>query len=263
MTSYEFDGKKYKKASSHQKEWGQKLISEIHFIGTEKVLDLGCGDGSITAQLADLVPDGRVLGIDASSGMIQTAKQIRKSNLEFLLLDITAIAFEEEFDLIFSNAALHWILDHESLLENCSRALCPGGSVRFNFAGEGNCANFYAVVREAMEMEDYKEYFCDFSWPWYMPPVQTCRRLVEQARFRDIKVWLENADRYFPDEDAIIRWIDQPAIVPFLKHLPTDKGKTFRDLVAGRMIVRTKQSDGTCYETFRRINVLAYKQKRR
>ena len=261
MTSYEFDGKKYKKASSHQKEWGQKLISEIHFIGTEKVLDLGCGDGSITSQLADLVPDGRVLGIDASSGMIQTAKQIGKSNLEFLLLDINAIDFAEEFGLIFSNATLHWILDHERLLENCHRALCPGGAIRFNFAGEGNCSNFYAVVREALEREDYKEYFVDFSWPWYMPSVDTYRRLVEQTRFRDIKVWPEIADRYFPDEDAMIRWIDQPAIVPFLKHLPTDKGKAFRDLVVGRMIVRTKQSDGTCYETFRRINVLAYRRE--
>jgi trans-aconitate methyltransferase len=263
MTSYEFDGNKYKKASSHQKEWGQKLISELHFIGTEKILDLGSGDGSLTSLLSNLVPDGRVLGIDASSGMIQTAKQIRKSNLEFLLLDINVMDFEEEFDLIFSNAALHWILDHERLLENCYRVLCPGGAIRFNFAGEGNCSNFYAVVREAMEREDYKEYFFNFSWPWYMPPVDTYRRLVEQTRFRDIKVWPENADRYFPDEDAMIRWIDQPAIVPFLKHLPTDKGKTFRDLVVGRMSVCTKQSDGTCFETFRRINVLAYKQDRR
>jgi trans-aconitate methyltransferase len=263
MTSYEFDGTKYKKASSHQKEWGQKLISELHFIGTEKILDLGCGDGSLTSQLAELVPDGRVLGVDASLGMIQTAKQIRKSNLEFFLLDINAIDFVEQFDLIFSNATLHWILDHERLLENCYRALCPGGAIRFNFAEEGNCSNFYAVVREAMEMDEYNEYFVDFSWPWYMPPVDTYRRVVEQTRFRETKVWPEKADRYFPDEDSMIRWIDQPAIVPFLRHIAPGKAKKFRDLVVEGMILRTKQSGGTCFETFRRINVLAHKQELR
>lgn len=261
MTSFEFDGSRYKKASSHQKEWGQKLIAELHFNGTEKILDLGCGDGSLTSQLADLVPDGRVIGVDASSGMIRTAKQIGKSNLEFLLLDINALDFADQFDLIFSNAALHWILDHERLLENCYRALVPGGAIRFNFAGQGNCSNFYAVVREAMEIDDYKEYFVGFSWPWYMPPVDAYRRVVGQTRFRDLTVWPENADRFFPDEGAMIRWIDQPAIVPFLRHMPPDRGKTFRDLVVERMILRTKQSDGTCFETFRRINVLAYKQE--
>jgi ubiquinone/menaquinone biosynthesis C-methylase UbiE len=80
---YEFDGNKYKQASSHQKEWGQKLISETRFAGTENILDLGCGDGTLTSQLAELVPNGRVLGIDASSGMIQTAKQCKKSNCIF------------------------------------------------------------------------------------------------------------------------------------------------------------------------------------
>ena len=259
MISYEFDGNKYRKASTHQTEWGRKLISELHLNGNEKILDLGCGDGSLTCQLAELVPDGRVLGIDASSGMIQTAEQIGKSNLEFLLLDINAMDFVEEFDLIFSNATLHWILDHGRLLENCYRALCSGGAIRFNFAGEDNCSNFYAVVREAMEMEDYKERFVNFSWPWYMPPLETYRRLVDQTRFRDIKVWPEIADRYFPDEDSMIRWIDQPAIVPFLRHIPPEEGKNFRDLVVERMILRTKQPDETCFETFRRINVLACK----
>jgi trans-aconitate methyltransferase len=261
MTVYEFNGNKYRKASSHQKEWGQKLISELRFNGREKILDLGCGDGSLTSQLADLVPDGRVVGIDASAGMIQTAKRIRKSNLEFLLLDINAIDFVEKFDLIFSNATLHWIFDHERLLENCFRALCPGGAIRFNFAGEGNCSNFYAVLRKVMEMDEHKVYFIDFSWPWYMPQVDTYRQLVERTRFRDSKVWPDKADRFFSDEDAMIKWIDQPAIVPFLRHMPTDKGKTFRDLVVSRMILRTKQSDGTCFETFRRINVLAYRKE--
>jgi ubiquinone/menaquinone biosynthesis C-methylase UbiE len=68
--TFEFDGGKYQKASTHQKEWGAKLISEFTFNGSEHILDLGCGDGAITAELATLVPNGYVVGIDASRGMI-------------------------------------------------------------------------------------------------------------------------------------------------------------------------------------------------
>ncbi len=66
--THEFDGKKYEKASDHQKGWGTRLIAELNLKGSERVLDLGCGDGSITAQIADFLPEVEVLGIDASAG---------------------------------------------------------------------------------------------------------------------------------------------------------------------------------------------------
>jgi trans-aconitate 2-methyltransferase len=70
-------------------------------------------------------------------------------------------------------------------------------------------------------------------------------------------VWGQNADRYFPDEEALVKWIDQPSLVPFL-HCVADGGKEqFRSWVIGRMIAETRQEDGSCFETFRRINVFA------
>ena len=74
MTVYEFDGKKYQQASKHQKEWGSALIESLHFRGDESILDLGCGDGVLTEKLAVMVPNGKVLGIDASSDMLKTAR---------------------------------------------------------------------------------------------------------------------------------------------------------------------------------------------
>jgi trans-aconitate methyltransferase len=107
--THEFDGKKYEKASAHQKEWGTKLIAELDLRGTERILDLGCGDGALSAQIADLVPSGEVVGIDASRGMIEAARSKVRKNLRFVLLDINELNYVEQFDLVFSNATLHWV----------------------------------------------------------------------------------------------------------------------------------------------------------
>ena len=146
MNTFEFDGRKYKKASIHQKEWGNTLISELKLKGNERVLDLGCGDGVLTEQLSLAVPNGEVLGIDASIGMIETAKGIIKDNMDFQQLDINEINYENEFNVIFSNAALHWVKDHKRLLENAYQALKIQGIILWDFGSSGNCANFIDVI---------------------------------------------------------------------------------------------------------------------
>ncbi|MBN1347038.1 MAG: methyltransferase domain-containing protein [Phycisphaerae bacterium] len=256
---HEFDGDRYTKASTHQKEWGAKLISEIAFRGDERILDLGCGDGVLTARLAKLVPDGEVIGIDASAGMIEASRKLEGGNLRFDLMDINEIRLDGHFDLIFSNAALHWVLDHERLLANVSSLLTESGVARFNFAGDGNCATFYNVVKEVMALAPFRDHLADFRWPWYMPAVDEYQDLVAGVPFAESRVWGENADRYFPDADALVRWIDQPSIVPFRQHLAGNHEQAFRDAVVERMIRQTHQPDGTYFETFRRINLLARK----
>src|SRR6266542_575984 len=109
--THEFEGKKYEKASAHQKEWGASIIAELNLKGTERVLDLGCGDGVLTAQFAYLLPHGEAVGIDASQGMIDVAREKERGNLRFFLQDIECLDFKGEFDLVFSNAALHWVKD--------------------------------------------------------------------------------------------------------------------------------------------------------
>lgn len=256
--THEFDGKKYEEASAHQKEWGGKLISELKLKGSEHILDLGCGDGNLTSQIADLLPKGEVLGIDASQGMIDTALPKERSNLHFLKLDINNLDFENQFDIVFSNASLHWVTDHRRLLQNVQRALRAGGRIRFQFAGDGNCETFFSVVREAMIQENFYPYFDGFQWPWYMPSVEEYVALAE-ARFQGVRVWGENADRFFPDTVTMIRWIDQPCLVPFLAHIAGPMKDTFRDFVVSKMTERTKQEDGRCFEVFRRINISAVK----
>lgn len=257
--TFEFDGGKYQKASTHQKEWGNSLIGELCLSGGETILDLGCGDGALTEQLADAVPAGKVLGIDASAGMIQTAAQHVRGNLAFQKMDINRMDFQEEFDVIFSNAALHWVKDHEKLLASAQCALKEGGVILWDFAGDGNCANFFAVIREIIERPQYRQCFRDFVWPWYMPRKSEYERLIFSAGFSEYCVTEVNRDRYFPSADAMIGWIDQPSIVPFIGQLPEEVREEFRQDVIRSMLARTRQADGTCFETFRRIHVTARK----
>jgi trans-aconitate 2-methyltransferase len=259
VMAHEFDGQKYEKASAHQKEWGAKLISELTLKGNERVLDLGCGDGSNTASMAELLRNGEVIGIDASTGMIDTATPKTKKNLRFIRMDIDDLAFENEFDVIYSNATLHWVKDHHRLFRNTFNALRNGGILRFNFAADGNCSHFFKVIRKAMAKNEFSGFFADYAWPWYMPSIEEYTQLVCDSDFKTINVWGENADRFFPDTETMIGWVDQPSLVPFLAYVPESHKAAFREYVVDEMIRETTQDDGQCFETFRRINLFARK----
>ena len=257
---YDFDGERYKQASSQQKAWGRGLISELELRGDERILDLGCGNGTLTAELAELAPGCSVLGIDSSESMIETARRDHAgANLRFELCDINTIDFEFEFNMVFSNAALHWVKNHRRLLVNVYRSLKDRGTVRFQFAGDGNCSNLIAVLQEAIAEKDYAGYFEEFEWPWYMPAVKQYRELLDEVAFAEKQVWSQNGDKYFESVEEMVRWIDQPSLVPFLRHVNETDRQRFRDAVVKRMIERTRRSDGTCFEMFRRINVRARK----
>lgn len=178
MNTYEFDGEKYKKASRHQKEWGSSLISELSLEGSETILDLGCGDGGLTEKLAQAVPKGNVLGIDASAGMIETAKQRMRGNLEFQKMDINSMTFENMFDVIFSNAALHWVKEHVKLLNNSFQALKDNGVLLWDFAGKGNCANFFSVIRTQIQSKKYEQYSGILYGPGICPKKRSMKSLL-------------------------------------------------------------------------------------
>ena len=259
MTAYEFNGDKYKKASKHQREWGNSLIAELKLKGNESILDLGCGDGSLTKELSELVQSGRVIGIDSSIGMIKTAKKQTGANLTFELMDINKLNYRNEFDIIFSNAALHWVKDHGMLLKNCYSALKSGGMILWDFASNGNCSIFFAVIRQLIQSDGYSAYFNGFEWPWYMPTITEYKGLINKSGFKDCHIKEVNRDRYFADAEEMIKWIDQPSIVPFIANIPDELKADFRNTVIHSMLDKTLQADGTCFETFRRIHILAYK----
>jgi trans-aconitate methyltransferase len=248
----EFNAMLYEKASALQKGWGSKMIADLELDGSERILDLGCGEGILSAALAERVPHGMVVGLDSSKGMIEAAKMRERPNLSFVCKDMLEMGYEGEFDLIYSNAALHWVKDHDLLLKASSKALSDKGRLRWSFGGEGNVANLTQALKHAMERPEFD--FSGFEWPWSMPCIAGFKELAANAGFCDLEVWMDVDDKRFPSFDDMARWIDQPCLVPFLEWLKGDESKRrFRDCVMDEM----ELSGG--FETFRRLNVRAEK----
>lgn len=258
MSAYEFDGERYRAAASHQREWGDKLISELTLRGNEKILDLGCGDGTLTARLAARVPRGAVLGLDASAGMIAAARPLAQENLKFRLQDISNLDFEGEFDLIFSNSALHWLKDQRRLLASCYRALKAAGRLCCGFPGAGSAAGFIRAVTQVMEKPAYRGYFGEFAWPWWMPGAEEYEALVQEAGFREVSVQCQIKDRSF-SAAQFIGFIDQPGIVPFLAPVAVADKQRFREEVVQTALALTARGQDEYFEAFRRIIVSACK----
>jgi trans-aconitate methyltransferase len=167
------------------------------------------------------------------------------------------MAFDGEFDLVFSNAALHWIHDHAALLANICRALRPGGVLRAQFGGGDNVPNLVACTRRTMAVPHYAAAMPGFRWPWTFLSVAEYEALLRASPFPERRVWLENRDQVFSSAEATIGWIDNPCLIPFLQALPADLRRPFRDGVVEAMLRATSRPDGTHVEAFRRLNVWA------
>ena len=102
-----------------------------------------------------------------------------------------------------------------------------------------------------MTLDKFSAYFHGFEWPWYMPTTTEYESIVKHSGLQNAKVWGENADRYFPDTQSMVNWVDQPSIVPFLSNVADVDKIEFRDFVVRRMVEETVQEDGRCFETFR------------
>ncbi len=160
----------YERISLEHKRWAEEAISKIRIKGNERVLDIGCGDGKITAYIASLVPEGSVVGIDNSADMISFAQskfpQSNWPNLSFQYGDATDLRYEDEFDLVVSFACLHWVLDHKPVLEGIKRSLKSNGRLFIQFGGKGNVGEVLEVVDKKISEDRWARYFKDFTFPY-------------------------------------------------------------------------------------------------
>ena len=159
-------------------EYGESVVDLLDPRPGERILDLGCGTGHLTAEMAAAVgPEGDVVGIDRSEAMIADARETYP-DLRFEAVDATEYDPDESFDAAFSNAALHWIADQGAVTERVADALVPGGRFVAELGGRGNVAR----VVEAALLERH-ERGRDASHPWYFPTVGEHAGLLESHGF--------------------------------------------------------------------------------
>lgn len=132
-----WNGSEYAQHSEVQYAWATELLQQLQLRGDERVLDVGCGPGALTAQLARRVADGFVLGLDKSASMIDFAEETYLlPNLEFQRRCIENFSAEGQLDLVVSFSCLHWIEDQATALKNIAHSLRPGGRYLFSLGAK-------------------------------------------------------------------------------------------------------------------------------
>jgi SAM-dependent methyltransferase len=147
----EWDAETYREVSALQEWLAAKSLASLTLNGGERVLDVGCGDGRISAAIAAHLPSGSVLGVDASQHMVDFAAAAfppaEHSNLRFAVADAAALHLGPEFDLAVSFNALHWVLDLPAALRGLHAALAPGGRALLRFVPAGTRRSLEDVTR--------------------------------------------------------------------------------------------------------------------
>ena len=188
MKNYKWDAQEYEKHSQGQQKWGRELLQKISLKGTENVLDLGCGDGKISAEISKIVSEGSIIGVDNSAGMIQLATDRHPvdlySNLSFQEMDAKNLDFNDRFDLIFSNAVLHWVSDQKTVVKGMYKSLKQGGRVLIQMGGKGNAAEIVNVLSELQTEKKWHSYFNEFNFPFYFPGTNEYETLLIDCGFK-------------------------------------------------------------------------------
>jgi len=187
--NHQWDPKYYVAHSSIQFEHARRLYSQHVFAGTERILDIGCGDGKITAALSQQVPNGKVVGIDKASSMIAFAETQfpRRSfaNLAFEKLDAAELAYENEFDVIVSFSCLHFIaLDTQpKVLQNIRRALKSDGKLLLMLYRK--CPAQWAALDKISNSPPWRSYLSDFTPDFHEYLPDSYQHLLQQAGLGD------------------------------------------------------------------------------
>lgn len=220
----------YEKSSSAQQKWAQELILKLNIQPADKILDIGCGDGKITAELAALVPQGSVIGIDSSEGMIQYAKTCYPNekfpNLQFFLMDARQLTFQNEFTTIFSNAALHWVDNHLAVLQGIHHSLQPGGKVLLQMGGKGNAFHLIQVIEEMIQDKKWSSYFQDFSFPYFFYDINNYQTWLNQMGFEPIRIELIPKDMTHEGVAGLTGWI-RTTWHPYTEKVPESMRESF------------------------------------
>jgi len=222
VVSTPWDARTYDQTSEPQQAWASEVLTRLKGIPPDAVvLDVGCGTGRVTEELAALVPRGRVLAMDASADMVALARDRLGDRAEVWCQDVLDLDLQEPVDAIISTATFHWVPDHERLWVRLAGALRAGGVLEVQCGGEGNIDGVRRVI-DAVARDAAPE-LLDWS-PWvFAGPPETELRLRE-AGFTPTRCWLEERPTSPQDLNAFVR---TSILAAHLSRLPAERREGF------------------------------------
>jgi trans-aconitate 2-methyltransferase len=231
------------------------LLALVEVRPNLKVIDLGCGTGELTRQLADKLPGSNVIGLDSSPEMLEKATSYSAPNLHFERGDQGALT--GEWDLIFSNAALHWSENHAELIPYLYEHLKPGGQIAVQIPSNHNHIS-HQIYRETASDEMFKFILNGFQRYAPVLPIEDYARLFFQCGAEDILVFEKVYAHVLEDSDAVVEWISGTALVPYFERLGKYKEEF---LMAIRAKMRAAMPDSPVFYPFKRTFFSARKPK--
>lgn len=243
-----WDPRRYAENARFVSDLGAPVLELLAPKAGERVLDLGCGDGPLTRRLVEAGCE--VVGVDSSPEQVAAARAL---GLDARCVDGTALAFHDEFDAVFSNAALHWMRPPETVAQGVFAALRAGGRFVGELGGAGCVAKIRGALHDALRARGVEPTSVD---PWYFPSDVEYRRVLEKAGF--VVETIALIPRPTPLPTDVRGWLETFA-GSFLAALPATERGRFLDDVRAALEPVLHDSSGTWTADYVRLRFRAAK----
>ncbi len=238
----------YSKFRNERQKPVEDLFKLINIREGMSVIDLGCGTGEITEMISDLLPGSTVLGIDSSSDMLAKAKERERPDLQFERGSIVDVS--GEWDLIFSNASLHWVNNHDALIPKLFSHIRRGGQILVQIPSNHNHPS-QALLATLAQENPFKQALKGWARRSPVLSIDRYAELLFISGGSDVTVFEKVYTHLLDDVDSIIEWMRGTALLPYLLGLPEEIHEQFIDKYRVRLL--ELWPTGPIFFPFRRI----------
>lgn len=245
-SSTDWNPESYSKNARFVSDLGEPLLRLLEPKPGELILDLGCGDGALTAEIGRA--GSAVVGIDASVAQLQAAR-IRRLNV--VAMDGQRLAFKRQFDAVFSNATLHWMKQAESVVAGVASCLKPEGRFIGEFGGKGNVETIRAVIHACLRDRGIEPWSVD---PWFYPSPEEYTELLNRSGFTVEYIELIPRPTKLPGD--LRDWLELFA-QPFSKALTENQREGYLGEVRRLLAPLIRQPDGAWIADYVRLRFKA------
>lgn len=243
----------YDKQLAFVSEYGKNLISWLRPIEGESILDLGCGTGDLTYEIA--LSGAAVTGMDASSDMIEHARK-KFPSIEFWEADGQQFTTEKLFDAVFSNAALHWMRNSRNVVDCVWHALKPGGRFVAEFGGRGNVEVIVNAIEEVLKR--HTGINASERNPWYFPTIGQYSSILEERGFVVRKAYLYDRPTKLADgEQGVIGWLTHFGD-DYFEGYGSEQVEEWCQEISRIVVPKLWRNDGI-YADYKRLRIEAFK----